>query len=382
MPLQSRPAAVNLRSVIIPGGLGAHKWRDRRLVADMAHRVDLGPWEHLLITDTSGDVLETDKANIFTVSGGVLRTPPADGRILPGITRQAVLQGARRAGISTAEETVTWDRLLDASEVFATNSVYGVIPVRSLAGRPVSWEPGPVSRHIAATLYTRPGSYRGWRPATHGSGDASPPRRAQVARKPGVTSQPEIVLIDNYDSFTYNLVHMLSAAGCRVEVVRNDEASAAQIAASGPAGVVISPGPCRPADAGISIDMVRACTGRIPLLGICLGHQAIAAAFGASIVTAPHPVHGQVSRITHDARGVLAGLPQRFQATRYHSLLIDEDSLPAALTITAWAGRLPMALRHVTSPMEGVQFHPESILTTHGETIIRTFIQASRAARL
>jgi anthranilate synthase component 2 len=176
---------------------------------------------------------------------------------------------------------------------------------------------------------------------------------------------------------------MLTASGCRVEVVRNDEVTAEQVAAFGPAGVVISPGPCTPADAGISVDVVRACGGQTPLLGICLGHQAIAAAFGARIVAAPRPVHGQTSAITHDGRGFLTGLPQPFQATRYHSLIVDQGSLPPFLSVTATAaGQIPMAVRHATQPTEGIQFHPESILTTCGQTIIRNFAQAIRGTAL
>jgi anthranilate synthase component II len=192
-----------------------------------------------------------------------------------------------------------------------------------------------------------------------------------------------ILLIDNYDSFTYNLAHMLAACGCRVEVVRNDEVTAGQVASFGPAGVVISPGPCTPQDAGISVDVVRAVGRKAPLLGVCLGHQAIAAAFGARIVAAPRPVHGQTSEISHDGRGFLAGLPQPFEATRYHSLIVDKGSLPAFLSVTATAkGQIPMALRHATQPIEGVQFHPESILTRCGDTIIRNFVQATRRKAL
>jgi anthranilate synthase component 2 len=187
---------------------------------------------------------------------------------------------------------------------------------------------------------------------------------------------PLVILIDNYDSFTWNLAHLLDSAGCLVEVVRNDEVTAAQVAGAGPAGVVISPGPCAPAEAGISIDVVRRCAGVTPLLGICLGHQAIAAAFGADIVKAPRPVHGQAFAVTHDGGGVLAGLPSPFQATRYHSLIVDEHTLPADLVITARSGGLPMGLRHVSAPVEGVQFHPESILTTHGAALIRNFVLA------
>ena len=188
-----------------------------------------------------------------------------------------------------------------------------------------------------------------------------------------------VLLIDNYDSFTYNLAHLLLSHGCHVEVIRNDEASVREIVTFAPDGIVISPGPGIPADAGISIPVVRACRPTTPLLGVCLGHQVIAAAYGASIVAAPQPSHGQASAITHDGRGLLAGLPQEFPAARYHSLIIDEDTLPPDMLITARGpGGIPMGLRHAHHPAEGVQFHPESILTTHGGTIIRNFIQAAR----
>ena len=187
---------------------------------------------------------------------------------------------------------------------------------------------------------------------------------------------PTVVVIDNYDSFTYNLAHYLAVAGCAVEVVRNDEVTAGQIVDYGPAGVVISPGPCAPADAGISIDAVRAGTAGIPVLGVCLGHQAIAASYGAAIVPARRPVHGQTSLISHDGRGILAGLPQRFSATRYHSLIVAEPTLPAALRITARTrGGTPMGLRHETLPIEGVQFHPESVLTEFGHAMIGSFVR-------
>ena len=378
-PLDQPPAEVILRPVVVDGGLGAHKWLDRRLLAELARSMDLRPDEQLLIEDADGDALETDRANLFAVTGGVLCTPPADGRLLPGVARDAVLRAASLAGLSVSVTPVSRSQLAAASEVFVTNAVHGVRPVRSIAGSPAAWPAGPVARQMAASLASQPPSREIVTPIQAG-GHAGPAGRPRLRRgRPG----PVTVLIDNYDSFTYNLAHMLTTCGCRVEVVRNDEVSAEQVALFGPAGLVISPGPGTPADAGISVDVVRACAGQAPLLGVCLGHQAIAAAFGARIVAAPRPVHGQTSAITHDGRGFLAGLPQPFEATRYHSLMVDESTLPSCLVVTATAGgRIPMALRHRAQPTEGVQFHPESILTTRGETIIRNFASAIRGKAL
>jgi anthranilate synthase/aminodeoxychorismate synthase-like glutamine amidotransferase len=187
-----------------------------------------------------------------------------------------------------------------------------------------------------------------------------------------------VILVDNYDSFTWNLAHLLDTAGARVEVVRNDEVTASQVVAAAPSGVVISPGPCAPADAGISIATVTACAqARVPLLGICLGHQAIGVASGARVVRAPSPVHGKAFPVTHQGHGVLAALPSPFQATRYHSLVIDEATLPPELLVTARTDGIAMAVSHRTRPVQGVQFHPESILTTHGPAIIASFVAAT-----
>jgi len=193
-----------------------------------------------------------------------------------------------------------------------------------------------------------------------------------------------IAMIDNYDSFTYNLVQYLSELGAVVEVVRNDAISAEALLEGGAAGVVISPGPGEPAGAGISLDVVRACAARgTPLLGVCLGHQSIGMAFGGRIVRARSIMHGKVSEIEHDGRGVFAGIASPLEATRYHSLVIDEASCPRELEITArTADREIMAVRHRKLPIEGVQFHPESILTSCGKQLLGNFLArcAPRAA--
>ncbi len=189
-----------------------------------------------------------------------------------------------------------------------------------------------------------------------------------------------IAMIDNYDSFTYNLVQYLSELGARVEVVRNDATSAEALLESGPAGVVISPGPGDPEGAGISIDVVRACAARsTPLLGVCLGHQSIGVAFGGRIARARSIMHGKVSEIAHDGRGVFRGVASPLEATRYHSLVIDESACPAELEISARTpDREIMAVRHRELPIEGVQFHPESILTRCGKQLLGNFLERCR----
>ena len=186
-----------------------------------------------------------------------------------------------------------------------------------------------------------------------------------------------LLMIDNYDSFTYNLVQYLRELGADVEVFRNDVESADELLARRPAGLVISPGPGRPEDAGISVDAVSACAkGEIPLLGVCLGHQAVGVAFGGRIVRARSIMHGKVSSIEHDGKGVFRGLASPFQATRYHSLVIADDSCPDALVVTArTADGEIMGVRHRELPIEGVQFHPESILTEVGKPLLRGFLE-------
>ena len=184
-----------------------------------------------------------------------------------------------------------------------------------------------------------------------------------------------LLIIDNYDSFTYNLVQYFGELGQEVRVVRNDEIPAADIAALAPTHIVISPGPCTPNEAGISLDVIKTYAGRIPILGVCLGHQAIGQAFGGRIVRAARVMHGKTSKIFHDEKGVFAGLPNPFEATRYHSLLIERATVPDALDVTAktWDEEI-MAVRHKTLPVEGVQFHPESFLTTAGKELLRNFL--------
>jgi len=185
-----------------------------------------------------------------------------------------------------------------------------------------------------------------------------------------------VAMIDNYDSFTYNLVQYLSELGADVDVVRNDAVSVAELLARGPSGVVISPGPGEPKDAGISVEMVSACgEARLPLLGVCLGHQSIGQAFGGRIVRARSIMHGKVSEIEHDGLGVFSGLPSPFEATRYHSLVIAGDAVPEVLEVTArTADGEIMGVRHRELPIEGVQFHPESILTGQGKALLANFL--------
>jgi anthranilate synthase component II len=185
-----------------------------------------------------------------------------------------------------------------------------------------------------------------------------------------------ILLLDNYDSFTFNLYQALSELGAEVLVRRNDMVTVEDVEDLVPMldGIVISPGPCTPGEAGISVPLVRRLAGTVPILGVCLGHQAIGAAFGARIIRAPRLMHGKVSMIAHDGVGVLSGLPNPFQATRYHSLIVERVTLPAELEITAEADGLIMGMRHRSLPVEGVQFHPESILTPTGNDLLANFL--------
>ena len=186
-----------------------------------------------------------------------------------------------------------------------------------------------------------------------------------------------VLVIDNYDSFTYNLVQYLGELGARLTVKRNDETSLEEITALRPSRILISPGPGRPEHAGITLDVIRTYAGQLPMLGVCLGHQAMGLAFGGNVVRAPLPMHGKTSTVEHDGRGIFNGITTSFQASRYHSLVVAQDEWPTDLEITARAKEdgLVMGLRHRSWPMHGVQFHPESILTQEGRRILRNFLE-------
>ena len=188
-----------------------------------------------------------------------------------------------------------------------------------------------------------------------------------------------ILMIDNYDSFTYNLVHYLGELGEKVLVFRNDKITIEDAGKLNPDMVVISPGPCTPKEAGISVDLIKEFAGRIPILGVCLGHQAIGYAFGGNIVRAKRLLHGKTSQIYHDGKSIYEGVPTPFEATRYHSLLVEGSSLPDELEVTAWTDEDEiMGIRHKEYLIEGVQFHPESILTKHGKDLLRNFVRIAK----
>jgi anthranilate synthase/aminodeoxychorismate synthase-like glutamine amidotransferase len=189
-----------------------------------------------------------------------------------------------------------------------------------------------------------------------------------------------VFVLDNYDSFTYNLVQYLGELGAEVEVRRNDQVTVAEVEAMHPDRILISPGPCTPREAGISIDLIRHFTGKVPVLGVCLGHQAIGDAFGGKVIRAPHLMHGKTSEVRHDGKTIFSGLPSPMTSTRYHSLIVREEDLPKDLEVSAWTtekdgSRTIMGVRHKRFPVEGVQFHPESVLTESGKKLVENFLK-------
>jgi para-aminobenzoate synthetase component 2 len=192
-----------------------------------------------------------------------------------------------------------------------------------------------------------------------------------------VSAKKRVVVIDNYDSFTYNLVQYVETLGAECDVRLNDRTTSAAIAETGPQGILLSPGPGTPDDAGVTLDVIRELAGKIPIFGVCLGHQSIGQAYGGNVIRAPHLMHGKTSLVDHDGRTLFDSVPSPFEATRYHSLIVEESSLPDCLEISARtkSGEI-MGLRHKTLPVEGVQFHPESILTQHGMRLIENWLNA------
>ncbi len=189
-----------------------------------------------------------------------------------------------------------------------------------------------------------------------------------------------VFVLDNYDSFTYNLVQYLGELGAEVEVRRNDQVTVAEVEALRPERIVVSPGPCTPHEAGISIELIRHFAGKVPVLGVCLGHQALGAAFGGKVIRAKNLMHGKTSQVEHDGKTIFRNVPSPMTATRYHSLIVAEEQLPAELEVSAWTHdsdgtRVIMGLRHRQFPVEGVQFHPESVLTAEGKKLVRNFLQ-------
>jgi len=217
-------------------------------------------------------------------------------------------------------------------------------------------------------------------PASGRAGSVLPRDEAVIAAKPGAGLR--ILVIDNYDSFVYNLVQYLGELGAETTVWRNDAATVDDVRALRPDGILISPGPGHPADARLSVDVIRELPAEVPILGVCLGHQIIGHLAGGAIGRAPELLHGKTSRIHHDGAGVLAGLPNPFEATRYHSLVVERGSVPPELEVTAsTSGGLVMALRHRELPLEGVQFHPESVLTSAGHRLLANWLDAVRVRR-
>jgi anthranilate synthase/aminodeoxychorismate synthase-like glutamine amidotransferase len=204
---------------------------------------------------------------------------------------------------------------------------------------------------------------------------AGDPRTSELKRR----REMRVLVLDNYDSFTFNLVQYLGELGAECEVVRNDAIGVDEVAARTPDGILISPGPCTPNEAGISLDVIRALSGRTPILGVCLGHQAIGQAFGGKVVRAKRLMHGKTSPILHHGEGIFGAIPSPFEATRYHSLLVERESLPDCLKVTAWTaeGEI-MGLRHESVDVEGVQFHPESILTLEGKALLANWMRRLR----
>lgn len=346
-----------LRPVVLPGGLGAAKWCDRAVLDELPG----APWTATrdpLLVDADGSVLETGRGNVFAVFDDGVHTPALDGRILPGVTRDVVLALLRARAVPVYERRITLDELAGATELFVTNAIGRVRAVTEVEG----------------VTCRAPGRTTAWLRDL----DASPrPVVREPAPRPGAGAR--VLLIDNYDSFVHNLAQYVRELGAEATVVRNDALDVATLLRRRRSGalthLVISPGPGAPSDAGVSVAAVRALGASTPVLGVCLGHQAIGEAYGARVVRAPRPVHGSPSLVHHDGCGVYAGLDGPLVAARYHSLVVED--LPEELEATAWnAEGVLMGIRHREHPVEGVQIHPESLLTPRGHDLLANFLSA------
>ena len=361
---------------IVPGGLGQHKWIDRSILGPVS-----GPIDPLLI-DTDGSVLESGRANVFVVLDDGVHTPPLDGRILPGTARARIIEQLTAAGIPVLQRRLTTDDFTRASEVFVSNTLRGVVPVTAVDGIG-TWPRGPLTTWLTSEPWAdrreaSRAAVRSGAPRIERSGRSAtrvPPSAPRVWPE-----SARVLFIDNYDSFVYNLVQYVRELGAEADVVRNDAAAVEELVVARNRGdfthLIVSPGPGAPAEAGVSVDLIRRLGPTTPVLGVCLGHQAIGEAFGAKVVRAAEVVHGKPSLVHHDGHGVYEGLPTPLTCARYHSLVIDESTLPAELKVTArTASGIVMGVRHETFPVEGVQMHPESILTAHGHDLLANFLR-------
>ncbi len=356
-----------LRSCVVPGGLGQHKWSDRSVLAPVAD-----PAVDQLLVDVDGSLLESGRASLFLVMDDGVHAPPTDGRILPGTARARIIEILRVAAIPVFQRRLSAGDLDRAHEVFVANALRGVVPVTAVDDR--RWPAG------RTTAWIRDELWRFWRDGPVAAGGE---RRESQAAAPRNPTRARVLFIDNYDSFVYNLVQHVAELGAGCEVVRNDAVTVDDLMAARDRSefthLVVSPGPGSPADAGISIDAIRRLGPVTPTLGVCLGHQAIGVAYGAAVVRAPEVVHGKPSLVHHDGAGVYAGLPSPAVFARYHSLVVDEATLPPDLVATAHtASGLLMGVRHRIHPVEGVQMHPESILTTVGSQMLHAFLAPRR----
>ncbi|MGH1564654.1 chorismate-binding protein [Mumia sp. DW29H23] len=352
-----------LLPAVVPGGLGDAKWNDRRILENLPG----APWDDThdpLLVDDDGSVLETGRGTVFAVFDDGVHTPALDGRILPGVTREVVLSLLRTHRVPVFERRIGLDQLERVTELFVTNAIGRVRPVVEVAGV-VRRDPGPTTAWIQGLD----------RRARHsGRGLVETPRPSAASYR---AAAARVLLIDNYDSFVHNLAQYVRELGAEATVVRNDAVTVGELQRLRRTGalthLVISPGPGAPSEAGVSVDAVRALGATTPVLGVCLGHQAIGEAYGAAVARAPRPVHGVPSLVHHDGAGVYEGMEGPLVAARYHSLIVRD--LPDVLVPTAWNGEgVLMGVRHRQHPVEGVQIHPESILTPRGHDLLAAFL--------